>query len=175
LTGFQHLHPALSTDGVWSVPLTVASPGSYRVFADFQPAGRATGLVLGADVAVAGDFQPRPPASSSTVASVGDYQVSLGGELVAGATSRLTLTVTRSGAPVTDLQPYLGAFGHLVVLRDGDLAYLHVHPEASTTSGPQIVFSVDVPSAGRYGLFLDFQHQDSVHSASFATTAKRGH
>ena len=41
----------------------------------------------------------------------------------------LTLTVTKDGQPVTDLQPYLGAYGHLVALRAGDLAYLHVHPE----------------------------------------------
>jgi hypothetical protein len=90
---------------------------------------------------------------------------------VAGSSSKLTLTVAKAGMPVTDLQPYLGAFGHLVALRHGDLAYLHVHPQDSSTAGPQIVFHAEVPSDGRYALFLDFQHQDTVLTARFAATA----
>ena len=61
---------------------------------------------------------------------------------------------------MTDLQPYLGALGHLVAIRDGDLAYLHVHPldEADGPGGPQVRFAVEVPTAGTYGLFFDFSH-----------------
>ena len=71
-------------------------------------------------------------------------------------------SVTRDGEPVTVLEPYLGAFGHLVALRDGDLAYLHVHaegadPEAGQTTGPDIAFAAEAPTAGRYLLYLDFQ------------------
>ena len=61
----------------------------------------------------------------------------------------LTATVSRDGEPVTDLQPYLGAYGHLVALRDGDLGYLHVHPEGDTGPGPEIAFGTEFPSAGR--------------------------
>ena len=80
------------------------------------------------------------------------------------------MTVTRDGEPVTALEPYLGAFGHLVALRDGDLAYLHVHPhgdapEAGETSGPEIVFEATAPTEGRYLLFLDFQVDGQVHTA----------
>lgn len=173
LTGFQHVHPAPSPDGVWSVPLAVNAAGSYRVFADFQPAGRTTGLVLGADVSAPGDYQPQDAAHAATKATVGDYTVSLEGDLVAGTTAKLTLTVSRGGVPVADLEPYLGALGHLVALRAGDLAYLHVHTEESATAGPQIVFYAEVPSDGRYGLFLDFQHAGTVHTAQF--TAVAGH
>lgn len=171
LTGFQHVHPVLGADGLWSVPLKVAAPGPYRVFADFKPAAQDTGLILGADINVPGDFQPStlPPRTES---SDGEYAVTLEGDLVPGTSSKLTLTVSKGGKPVTDLQPYLGAFGHLVALRDGDLAYLHVHPQESTAAGPQIVFYAEVPSAGGYGLFLDFQHEGRVHTVSFtATTA----
>jgi hypothetical protein len=84
--------------------------------------------------------------------------------------------VTRDGRPVTDLEPYLGAYGHLVVLRAGDLAYLHVHPEGSpgdgkTNPGPDIVFYSHVPSAGRYHLYLDFKDQGVVRTAAFTMTA----
>jgi hypothetical protein len=74
--------------------------------------------------------------------------------------------------PVTDLQPYLAAYGHLVALREGDLAYLHVHPEGTpgdgkTAAGPGIGFVAEVPSAGGYRLFLDFQHDGVVRTAEF--------
>jgi hypothetical protein len=172
LTGFQHVHPTLGADGLWSVPLKVSAPGPYRVFADFVPAGRAEGLILGADVTAPGDYRPTPLAPPTRTATVGDYTVQLEGELVAGTSSKLTLTVTRAGAPVTDLEPYLGAFGHLVVVRDGDLAYLHVHPQESGSAGPQIVFHTEVPSPGSYGLFLDFQHGGAVHTATFTATTQ---
>jgi hypothetical protein len=89
---------------------------------------------------------------------VDGYEVQLIGDLVAGQASPLTLTVRKDGQPVTDLQPYLAAYGHLVALRDGDLAYLHVHPEGApgdgrTAAGPEIDFVAEVPSAGTYRLF----------------------
>ena len=77
---------------------------------------------------------------------------------------------------MTDLQPYLEAYGHLVALRDRDLAYLHVHPagtpgDGQTKPGPAITFYANVPSAGNYRLFLDFRHGDQVRTAAFTVTA----
>ena len=66
-----------------------------------------------------------------------------------------------------DLEPYLGALGHLVALREGDLAFLHVHPEAEEGSGPRVAFRAVFPSAGRYRLFLQFAHANGVHTAAF--------
>jgi hypothetical protein len=169
LAGFQHLHPTLGTDGRWSIPLTVAEAGQYRVFADFQPAGRAEALTLGVDVPAAGTYQPRPPAPEhSHRTEVDGYRVEVNGHLKPGTASTLTMRVTRGGKPVTDLQPYLGALGHLVALRDGDLAYLHVHPN----SGSALSFTVEVPSAGTYGLFLDFKHGDAVRTAAFTAATE---
>ncbi|MGH3587939.1 MAG: hypothetical protein ACRDQ0_16640, partial [Pseudonocardia sp.] len=115
----------------------------------------------------------------SRVAEVDGYTVELTGELVPGQGSPLTLTVSRGGVPVTDLQPYLAAFGHLVALRDGDLAYLHVHPDGApgdgrTPAGPQIEFVAEVPSAGNYRLFLDFQHDGVVRTAEFTVPTGAG-
>jgi hypothetical protein len=79
--------------------------------------------------------------------------------------TKLTFTVTRAGRPVTDLQPYLEARGHLVALRAGDLAYLHVHPMESRERG-RIAFAAHYPSAGRYRLFLQFKAAGRVHTAA---------
>ncbi|GAA4698296.1 hypothetical protein [Phytohabitans rumicis] len=175
LSGFQHVHPTLAADGTWSIPLRAGAPGQYRVFADFQPAGRDSGLTLGVDVPAAGLYRPVAVPAPAPVAAVDGYQVTLAGALVPGTSSKLTLTVTRAGQPVTDLQPYLGAYGHLVALRDGDLAYLHVHPdEASTDPGPAITFYAEVPSTGTYRLYLDFKHGDTVRTAEFTAAAGTG-
>ena len=176
LTGFQHVHPTLAADGTWAIPLAVAEAGQYRVFADFQPVGRDRALTLGVDVASAGVYQPRPMPAPARTADVDGYRVELAGDLVPGTASKLTLRVTRDGTPVTDLQPYLAAYGHLVALRDGDLAYLHVHPDGApgdgrTTAGPEIIFYAEVPSAGAYRLYLDFQHNGTVRTAEFTAVA----
>jgi hypothetical protein len=175
--GFQHIHPTMSADGTWTVPLTVTQPGSYRAFADFAPTG-GEATTLGVDLAVPGDFQPATYAPSR-VATVDGYEVTLDGELVPGKTAEVRLTVSKGGQPVTDLQPYLGAYGHLVALRGGDLAYLHVHPDGEpgdgrTKPGPTVTFFAEVPSAGGYRLFLDFQHEGTVRTAEF-TLATSGY
>jgi hypothetical protein len=171
LSGFQHVHPVLDPDGTWRVDSPLSGPGSWRLFADFVPTGGEP-LTLGVDVHVPGEFTPRPLPAATTTATVDGYTVELDGVLEPGRTSELTLTVSRAGVPVTDLQPYLGAFGHLVALRDGDLAYLHVHPdEANASPGPEITFFAEVPSAGAYRLFLDFQHGDVVRTAEFTAVA----
>ncbi|MFC7329154.1 hypothetical protein [Marinactinospora rubrisoli] len=180
LDGFQHVHPEMSGDGTWRIPLELAEPGPYRMFADFVPEG-GSGTTLGADLAVPGEYRPRPLPEQDRTAEVDGYTVELAGDLVAGTTSDLTFTVreTDSGAPVTDLEPYLAAYGHLVALRDGDLGYLHVHPEGEpgdgvTPSGPEIGFTAEVPSGGTYRLFLDFKHDGGVHTAEFTVPASAG-
>ncbi|HEX4814166.1 MAG TPA: hypothetical protein VFV66_15590 [Nonomuraea sp.] len=173
LASFQHVHPEMSADGTWEVKLTLPDAGSYRAFADFAPAG-GDGMTLGADLPVSGDYDPQPLPKAVRTSKVGDYTVSLTGDLVPGRSSKLTLSVSKDGEPVTDLQPYLGAYGHLVALRAGDLAYLHVHPEESDKAGPEITFYAEVPSGGDYRLFLDFQHDGKVRTADFTAAAGEG-
>lgn len=177
LATYEHLHPVMASDGTWSVTADLAAAGTYRLFADFRPASEAEGLTLGHDLFVGGPYEPQQLPAAAATSTVSPYAVNLDGHLVAGQTSRLTLTVTRDGEPVTDLEPYLEAYGHLVALRDGDLAYLHVHPEGApgdgrTDPGPEITFSAEVPSAGTYRLFLDFKHAGEVRTAAFTATAE---
>ncbi|MFI6874423.1 hypothetical protein ACIBL6_13355 [Streptomyces sp. NPDC050400] len=178
--GFQHVHPVRDEKGTWSTELAL-EPGDWRFFADIHPAGHDGTLTLGIDAAVAGAYDPRPLPESTGVAEIGEYAVTLDGELHPGVTSELTLTVSRNGVPVTDLEPYLAAYGHLVALRVGDLGYLHVHPEGApgdgvTAPGPEIAFMAAAPSAGIYRLFLDFQHEGVVRTAEFTVrTTEAGH
>ncbi|WP_202803291.1 heavy-metal-associated domain-containing protein [Tsukamurella sp. 1534] len=175
---FRHVHPTLdAATGTWSLPWSWAEPGTYRVYADFAAQDGAA-ATLTRTVEVAGGFTPVDPAPSR-VSTVDGYTVTLDGDLAAGATRPLTLSVARDGAPVRDLQPYLGAFGHLVALRQGDLAFLHVHPEgtepkAGDLGGPAISFQAAAPTAGRYLLYLDFQVGGTVRTASFVVDAQPG-
>jgi hypothetical protein len=175
LSGFRHVHPELAPDGTWRVATPLAGAGQWRAFADFTPTGGEP-LTLGVDVTVPGELTERTLPAPATSTTVDGYTVTLTGTPQPGRTSALTLTVSRAGQPVTDLEPYLGAYGHLVALRRGDLAYLHVHPDGTpgdgrTPPGPAVTFHAEVPSAGVYRLYLDFQHGGRVHTAEFTVVA----
>lgn len=171
LTYYRHLHPGLSSSGTWTAVLTFARAGTYRVFADFQPAGRTTPLTLGADLTVPGNQLPRALPAERLVAGSYGYTIRRAGRLVPGKQSRLTFTITWAGRPVTDLEPYLESYGHLVALRSGDLAYLHIHPEHGG-AGPTVTFDAEVPSAGTYRLYFDFRHLGRTRTAEFTVVAR---
>ena len=162
LTGFQHLHPTQGADGTWTADVRLDDAGSYRLFADFSHDGHAA------------DARHRParrrrrrpasrcPPRAPTAVSDGGYDVRLdAGSARAGQEADLRFTITRDGKPV-ETEPYLGAGGHLVALREGDMAFLHVHP---TGDGPS--FAATFPTAGRYRLFLQFQHEGRVQTVAF--------
>ena len=165
LVDYAHLHPTLADDGTWTVGLPALAPGSYRAFADFRPTG-GEALTLGVDLTVPGDAGEADLPPPSRRATVDGYEVALDGEATSGE-SGLGFTVSRNGEAVrTD--PYLGADGHLVAIRDGDLAYLHVHPLDG--EGDEVRFAAEFPSAGTYRLFLDFSHGGEVRTAAFTVT-----
>ncbi|WP_329343338.1 DUF748 domain-containing protein [Streptomyces sp. NBC_01352] len=174
---YRHLHPARAADGTWSIPVDLPRAGGYRVFADFTPEKKnAENLTLGADLAASGPYEPQPVPAPNTTARIDGYEVALNGALRPGTAGELTLKVSRNGKSVTDLQPYLGAYGHLVALRSGDLAYLHVHPngepgDGTTEPGPAVSFTATAPSSGTYRLFLDFKHDGKVRTAAFTVRA----
>ncbi|MGK5684279.1 copper resistance CopC family protein [Actinoplanes sp. URMC 104] len=169
LRGFQHLHPTMAPDGRWSVPLTLREPGAYRVFADFTVG--ATPLVLGVDHHVPGDARRAELPAPQAIVAAGPFLVSMEGSPTSGATVPVLFRVARSGAPgPAVLERYLGSYGHLVVLREGDLGYVHVHPDAELAAGA-VRFNVSVPGAGRYRAFFEFQVAGKVHRAEFTLEA----
>ena len=164
LTGFQHLHPEMAADGTWSTPLELNEAGSYRLFADFSHDGEAT--TLASDLRVDGPADLVPlPAPRPTAVSDGGYDVRLdSGAARASEEAELRFTVTKDGRPVAT-EPYLGADGHLVALRDGDLAFLHVHP--TDAAGDSIGFEATFPTTGAYRLFLQFKVDGKVQTVAF--------
>jgi hypothetical protein len=176
LTGFQHLHPEMDDDGTWSARAVLPEAGSYRVFADFKRDGEAQ--TLAADLVADGKVDWRPlPAPASTAKTDTGYEVELQAPPSrTGEEAELGFTVTRGGQPV-EVEPYLGAGGHLVALREGDLAFLHVHPTEGghgvADNERAIGFATEFPSEGRYRLFLQFKDQGQVHTAAFTREVGR--
>jgi hypothetical protein len=164
------VHPTMAADGTWGIDLTLAEPGIYRMVADFSAVvgGQQLATTLGADLTVAGDYAPRALPAPARTLRVGDFAVSYEGTPAVTATQPILVTVTgRDGKPAA-LQPYLAAFGHLVVLRQGDLAYVHVHPEPQLVDG-KVKFWLAAPSAGTYRMFFDFQVAGQVHTAAWTS------
>ena len=177
--GFQHLHPELGEDGVWRTPITLPDAGSYRVFADFKHDGRAQ--TLATDLGVDGEAAYRPLLAPARSADAGDgYRVRLDAPgLRAGDEAELRFSVSRYGRSVRT-EPYLGAGGHLVAMREGDLAYLHVHPGGdgdghgeSASATDSVGFMTEFPSEGRYRLYLQFRHEGQIRTAEFTREVAR--
>lgn len=168
LTTFHHVHPKRHPDGTWSITLPSLNPGSYRAIADFQVEGGPR-LALGTDLSVSGAYRPTELPEPTWKDHIDGYEVWLAAESNDDGEVTANLVIRRNGKPVTDLEPYLGANGHLVAIRAGDLAYAHVHPvDDEDAQAPGVVtFDAELTSAGRYGLFFDFKHNGTVHTASF--------
>ena len=174
VTGYQHLHPQL-TDGVWSIPVTFAAPGPYRMYADSEPldaAGQPHPVVLSTTFTVAGLYHPDPLPAPSTSMTVDGYTVDITSAApMAGQPMMLNYRITRNGTPVTDLQPYLDSFAHLTAIQSGSLAYAHLHPQdtpstPTSTGGPELSFHAEFATAGSYRLFLQFQTNGALHLAA---------
>jgi hypothetical protein len=170
LSGFQHLHPAMAPDGTWSIDVTLAQPGSYRAVADFTAivAGQQVPVTLGVDLTVAGNYTPLLLPEPVTQSVVDGFTVRYEGRPQTTATQPLLMTVSAQDGRPAGLEPYLGAFGHLVVLREGDVGYVHVHPEPQLVDGA-VKFWLAAPGPGRYRMFFDFQVANRVHTAAFTT------
>lgn len=171
LTGFEHLHPTLGSDGTWTVEITPTVAGSYRVFTQFigQPANQPIGLVLSQPLTVAGSSAPGaslPAPTSST--EVDGYTLTISGNLKAGTASPLIVSVMKDGQPVTDLQPYLDTYAHLTAFHAGDLGFAHLHPSGTVNGdhgGPTLQFDAQLMERGNYRLFLQFQTASVLHTA----------
>ncbi len=165
LTGFQHVHPAREAGGSWAISLDLRTAGTWRAFADFQPAGGPGQLTLGVDLNVGGAFEV---GTAPAAAAVPDPRLDVGFERKG---DEVEVTVRQDGQPIQP-EPYLGARGHLVALRAGDLGYLHVHPLGG--DGPTVRFRATLPTVGTYALFFDYQVDGVVNTAVTTVEENRG-
>lgn len=193
LAWFSHEHPDALQDGTFALDFTFPAGGTYRLFADFKPVGRA-GSVIPVDVVVEGapmSAQPLTPSDLSQPRTVGDFNVRFTSQRpVSGAYRSLSFLITQDDKPVANLEPYLGAMGHLVVIGDDGKTFLHAHPEDHAPEGhahdakdagvhghgPEgvVAFATKFPHAGRYKAWMQFQVQGKVQTADFTFDVAHG-
>jgi hypothetical protein len=184
MTVFQHVHPELQPDRSWVIDVVLPRPGAYVVLSDFVPAGGLPQFVS-RSLETADATHDLSPAillerSHSFQTSTGDMRVTLRldpKQVVAGTPARMTYTLTDSanGRPIIDLQPYLGALGHTLLVREGLSQYIHAHPTdedgrlsmSRARGGPDVTFDTLFAKPGRYRAWTQFQRNGQVHTVSF--------
>jgi hypothetical protein len=183
LEEYQHVHPRPQADGSLTVEVTLGRPGYYRVYSDFLPVGGTPQVIPGALVTAdaAADL------ASSTARLVPDLTLERRQDqvlatldlpragLVAGREEKVGLHVRdgKTGTPVRDLEPYLGAYGHALVMSEDTLHYVHAHPVeslvpgAATAGGPDLTFKALLPKPGRYRIWIQVRRAGVVSTLPF--------
>jgi hypothetical protein len=173
---FAHVHPALRRSGALEVDVTVPRAGAYQLIADFVPLDGAPQLVQTsfATAGYASRVSEVPELAGDRADKILDrVRVSLTmPDAVAGREQLITfdLADAATGAPIADLEPFLGATGHLLLVSNDLEAVAHSHPVAglsSGQSGPTVVFQHLFPRAGMYRMWAQFQRHGKVLTASF--------
>jgi uncharacterized membrane protein len=181
LSFFDHVHPMRQDDGTFTLKYAFPREGLYLLFADITPDG-ARSQVFRIPLKIGSDVVSRPaqpavsPALARAQAADPDMTVELlptPRELVARTEAQLLFRLARSGQPLIDVQPYLGAMGHCVIISEDGQAYLHSHPEQLLTpqpdarGGPDIAFHTRFPRAGRYKVWGQFRRDEKIIVADF--------
>lgn len=168
MTGFQHLHPEYASNE-WSVSTTVPEQGTYQVYVDVEPV-EENPVTLRVPVTIGGstenpqDVEPSADVSAESRGITATLETD--GSLKTNEHETLTFALTKAGSPVTTIDPYLGAFGHVVLLRHDDADdYIHVHPitETAPTDG-KVSFEAQFPVKGRYTLYAQFNVDGEVQT-----------
>jgi|GEM_PF-2375795 len=198
LGDFQHLHPTFNEKtGIFSVPdLTLPTDGTYRAFVDFMEKDASQAMTY-EDIATT---NPNAYTAKDTIkpkqeSAADGYNVRLttSKPLQSSAMTTLTFTITKNGIPVTNLEPYLGAYAHTVIIRNGTLEYLHTHPEteghahsaysfiptahahgAHEAQTGKIAIMTTFPFGGDYKLFFQVQHEGVVRIFDFVVHVAQG-
>ena len=184
LSYFNHIHPEYAGEGAFEIANAFPGGGEYRMIADFKPSGGDAMTKL-AWVTVAGD--PTPPgldaedvkrsesagAPGSETVIAGSLRITLAlppEGLTAGEEAQLSFTLTdaAAGDPVSDLEPYLGAIGHVVALSADGERYVHIHAGKDQGTGPDAQFEAVFPKSGTYKLWAQFRRNGAVVTGSFA-------
>jgi hypothetical protein len=168
LTGYQHVYPEQGEGGSWWAALNLTS-GPWRLIAEFQPTALGRTIVLSADLMISGNYRPEPLPAPSDRVKVDGFMATLAKPPSAVTNSESMITLTRGGRPVTDLAQLHGSLGHAVIIRPGDLGYLHLHanPVAKSYRGPDLTFSGGVPEPGTYRIFAEFSRGEQSYIAAF--------
>ena len=180
---FQHIHPEQNDDGTWSIDVTLPRPGYYEILSDFLPSGGSsqflarplvtagyTGDLLGASAHLVPDTVHSQTVDDLTATI--DYDPKT---LIAGSYGHLTfhLKKTETDQAVNELQTYLGAFGHMLVMSEDMIDYVHSHPVDTPSpdldleqlrGGPDVMFEGLMPKPGRFRAWTQFRYHDKIYT-----------
>jgi hypothetical protein len=181
LSQFSHEHPEMGADGKFTLRYTFPTGGEYRLFADTAPKGAGSVVVM-QPIKVAGPLPAAVQAltpNSAPSAIVDGVKVAMKPAELGFSVGRtipvaFSLADARTGAPVTDIQPWLGAVAHLILIHEDATTFVHCHPdEADPNNGKtgQITFNARFPKLGVYRGWLQFQRADKVETAAFTVAA----
>ena len=166
---FAHEHPVQQPDGVFMVDLTLPRRGPYMAIVEFQPDGGTLQMVHQAFTTGAVFGRVAHPPTDTIAKIVNGMRISLDASAVKpGEAQPMTLRVedAETGAPSTDLEPYLGAGAHLIAVSPDLTEAVHDHPQPDGR-GPTVTFRPLLPRAGVFKIWVQFQRDGRVTSASF--------
>jgi uncharacterized protein YceK len=176
LSSFQHIHPDYQGNGKFTVSTSFDAGGDYKLIADFIPNG-GTSTTLSQWVKVVGK-----EAEHAVLKADAKLQQEVSGKAVELSLSSMkakedvTLSFmirnAQTNKDITNLQPYLGAVGHVVILSADAEQYIHVHPLEEKATGPLAKFATSFPEAGVYKLWGQFQHNGEVFTVPFVVNVK---
>jgi hypothetical protein len=175
LSQFLHLHPTYDGTSGFSQEAVLPEGGEYRLFADYKPAGEEQRSAMGS-IRLEGESETDSlvPDKERTKAVNGINVTLAFSSLKAGEESELAFTFedAANGKAVTDLEPYLGAIGHVVVIGEGAEPYLHVHVENDGGSGPEARFATSFPKPGLYRIWGQFQRNGEPFTVAYTVKAE---
>lgn len=173
---FRHVHAEAIASGVAEIR-TAVPPGEYMLIADFVPTGGLPQLVHRALMSPGPRTTSRPPSSSPAFGVSGGVRArAIANVLEVGRETpvRIVLTSDKNGAPILDLEPYLGAHGHLLLINEALTEAVHAHGTTWTPTEPVLSFDVTVPRGGTWRAFLQFQRAGAVVTVPLSFLGRSG-
>jgi hypothetical protein len=165
---FAHVHPQF--DGsAFRLDTTLPKPGAYRLLADFYPAGGTPQLVP-KTITTAGYTTPLEAGIPRLAPDLTPKQAeNLTAELkldppqpIAGKKTMLFVHLT----PTDGLEPYIGAWAHLLAVSDDLVDTIHDHPFIAD-GGPDMQFNIFFPREAAYRVWIQFQRKGVVNTVAF--------
>jgi hypothetical protein len=172
LSYFNHVHPEYKGEGVFEIENKFPAGGEFRMVADFKPADGSSMSKM-EWVKVEGEpVQPKAVTVDNNLEKIVDGKkvtLHFDSQLEVGVESTLKFTLTdeKKSQPISDLEPYLGAIGHVVVFSEDGERYLHVHAIENQGSGPEALFETNFSESGTYKIWGQFQKDGQVFTVPF--------
>jgi hypothetical protein len=197
---FQHIHPVEQADGTWTIEVVLPKAGYYKILSDLLPSGGSAQFI--ARPLVTAGYQGDLAADSAHLVadtnltrSVEDITAKVvydPSTFVVGLYGHINffLSDTATGRPITDLQTYLGAFGHTLIMSEDMEDYVHSHPLdilampdddggppqflippgadlEKIRGGPEVTFEGLMPKPGNYRAWTQFRRNDQIRTFAF--------